>query len=34
MDVPYRMATPQEMAREAWKFTTKNDGLTIRIRGE
>jgi RHS repeat-associated protein len=34
MDVPYRMATPQEAAREAWKFTTRNDGVSIRIRGE
>ena len=34
MDVPYRMATPQEAAREGWKFTTRNDGVTIRIRGE
>lgn len=34
MDVPYRMATPQETAREGWKFTTRNGGMTIRIRGE
>jgi hypothetical protein len=34
VDVPYRMATPAEAAKEAWKFTTKNDGVSIRIRGE
>jgi hypothetical protein len=33
VDVPTRMATPQEIAEEAWKFTTPNDGLSIRIRG-
>ena len=34
VDVPVRMATPQEMAEESWKFTTHNDGVSIRIRGE
>ena len=34
VDVPYRMATPEEAARESWKFTTRNDGVSIRIRGE
>ena len=33
VDVPVRMATPQETAEEAWKFTTYNDGVSIRIRG-
>jgi hypothetical protein len=33
VDVPVRMATPQEIAEEAWKFTTPNDGVSIRIRG-
>ena len=33
VDVPVRMATPQDMAEEAWKFTTHNDGVSIRIRG-
>jgi RHS repeat-associated protein len=33
VDVPYRMATPQEVARDAFKFTTKNEGISIRIRG-
>jgi hypothetical protein len=31
--VPTRLATPQEIAAEAWKFTTSNEGLSIRIRG-
>jgi hypothetical protein len=31
IDVPVRMATPQEIAEEAWKFTTHNDGVSIRI---
>lgn len=33
VDVPYRLATPQEIAREGWKFTTTNDGTSILIRG-
>ncbi len=33
MNVPARMATPQEVARDAFKFTTKNEGTSIRIRG-
>jgi hypothetical protein len=33
VDVPVRMATPQEIAAEAWKFTTYNEGLAIRMRG-
>ena len=33
VDVPVRMATPQEVTEEGWKFTTTNDGLAIRIRG-
>ena len=33
VEVPTRMATPQEIAEEGWKFTTKNDGVSIRIRG-
>jgi hypothetical protein len=32
--VPYRMATPEEAAAEAWKFTTKNGGTSIRVRGQ
>ena len=26
-------ATPDEVAREAWKFTTKNEGASVRVRG-
>ncbi len=33
VDVPYRMATPLEIAREwAAKFTTTTDGLSIQLR--
>ena len=32
VDAPYVLATPDEIAREAWKFTTKNNGDSIRIR--
>ena len=32
--VPYRMATPQEAAGEAWKFTTQSGGTSIRVRGQ
>ena len=32
--IPYRMATPQEAAAEAWKFTTQNGGTSIRLRGQ
>jgi RHS repeat-associated protein len=32
-EVPYRMATPQEVRAEDWKFDTKTDGLSIKIRG-
>jgi RHS repeat-associated protein len=34
VEVPYRMATPQEVADEAWKFTTQNGGVSIRIRNQ
>ncbi|TVX92191.1 RHS repeat-associated core domain-containing protein [Paenibacillus agilis] len=30
--VSYRMATPEEVSKEAWKFTTKNGGTSIRVR--
>jgi len=33
VDVPVQMATQQEIAEEFWKFTTSNDGVSIRIRG-
>jgi hypothetical protein len=31
--VPYRMATPEEIEREQAKFTTRNGGTSVRIRG-
>nr|WP_240903876.1 S8 family serine peptidase [Chengkuizengella sediminis] len=33
IDVNYTLATPQEIANEAWKFTTKNNGESIKVRG-
>jgi hypothetical protein len=33
LDVPCVMATPAEVASEAWKFTTRNGGISIGIRG-
>jgi hypothetical protein len=33
VEVPARMATPHEIAEAGWKFTTKNDGESVRIRG-
>lgn len=32
--IPFRMATPAEAARESWKFTTRNDGLSLEIKDE
>jgi hypothetical protein len=32
MHVPYRMATPEEVREESWKFTTRNQGVSIRVR--
>ena len=34
VDIPYQMATPKEIADEAWKFSTKNGGISIRVKGE
>jgi hypothetical protein len=34
IEVPYRMATPREITREAQKFDQDAAGTTIRIRGE
>ena len=33
VDIPYRMATPEEIAAEAYKFTTRNGGTSVRVRG-
>lgn len=30
--IPTVRATPEDVDREAWKFTTKNDGISIRVR--
>jgi hypothetical protein len=32
VQVPFRRATDQEIEEEQWKFTTRNDGETVRIR--
>ena len=32
--IPYRMATPEEIAAEAFKFSTENGGTSIRVRGK
>ena len=34
VDVPYRMATAEEIASAEWKFTTTNEGRFARIRGQ
>jgi hypothetical protein len=34
LEVPYRMATPDEADSERWKFTTTNQGLSVIVRGE
>jgi hypothetical protein len=31
IQMPFRMATPEEAANEAWKFTTQNEGRSILI---
>lgn len=30
--IPYRMAAPEEVEAESWKFTTQNEGASIRVR--
>ncbi len=34
LPVPWRRATAGEVAAEAWKFTTTNQGVSVRVRGE
>jgi hypothetical protein len=34
IEIPWRIATPEEIDRESWKFTTTNEGISVRIRGE
>jgi hypothetical protein len=33
IQIPWRMATEEEIVTENWKFTTTNHGLAVRIRG-
>lgn len=33
VEIRYRLATPEEAAKEGWKFTTTNEGVSIRVRG-
>jgi hypothetical protein len=32
--IPWRMATAEEIANESFKFTTTNDGISVKVRGE
>ena len=32
--IPWRLATPEEVEEDAFKFTTKNGGISVRVRGE
>ena len=32
VSVPYRMATPDEIREERYKFTTLNDGISVEVR--
>lgn len=32
--IPWRMAAPEEVAAEAWKFTTDNDGKSVQFEDE
>jgi RHS repeat-associated protein len=34
MKIPYKIATAEEIAAEAWKFTSKNGGIFVKIKGE
>ena len=34
VDIPWRLATPEELATEAWKFTTTNQGISVKVRGQ
>jgi hypothetical protein len=34
VDIPWRLTTPEELAREAWKFTTTNQGVSVKVRGQ
>ncbi len=34
VEIPWCMATPEDLAAEAWKFTTTNGGVSVRVRGQ
>jgi hypothetical protein len=34
IDVPFRLATAKEIESESWKFTTINEGVSVKVRGE
>jgi hypothetical protein len=34
LPIPWQLATPEEIEAESWKFTTKNDGVSVKVRGE
>jgi hypothetical protein len=34
VEMPWRLATADELASEKWKFTTTNRGISVRIRGQ
>jgi hypothetical protein len=34
VEIPWRLATAEELASEKWKFTTTNRGISVRIRGQ
>src|SRR5438094_231963 len=34
VEIPWRMAPSEEIAVEAWKFTTANQGASVKVRGE
>jgi len=34
LEIPYRMATPEEIAAETWKFSSKNGGSSVKIKGK
>jgi hypothetical protein len=34
VDVPYVLATDADVAAEVWKFTTTNEGTSVRVRGQ
>jgi hypothetical protein len=32
--IPWRLATPEEVEADAFKFTTRNGGVSVRVRGD